>query len=218
MLEEQRLRRQAVAKIDRLRLKNHPAGTGDMLRKLVFADIQVMQIFRADPDGSKGYVDPALGENTIRGILALCQKAKPFKQHPLGESAGRDYVMVVQLRSGKSFEIEYNSILSQPFGGLHSRDLKEALYFVSRKGSQCSVIRFVDGQVTDVKHEWVGTYGHGLAVHMWLDAKGELVLRVEMSEEGKITMDHRLPMHYGDAKVFAHKGKGHVIVLLHKVR
>jgi len=217
-IEEQQLLDQAVAKIDQLRLKEHPAGKGEMLRKLAFADIQVMQIFRVNPDGSKGYVDPPLSENTIQGILALCKKAKPYQHPKKGIRSRCDYVMVVQLKSGQSFEIRYSSILGEPFGGLYSKDLKEALYFVSRLGGRCSLINFVDGKVTDVKHTWVGSSGQGLSVKMWLNIKGELVLRVKMYEKGKNTIDQSIPMHYGDAKVFNHKGKGHLIVLLHKAR
>jgi len=159
----------------------------------------------------------------IRAILALCKAAQPARP-PRGRAAHRGFLpsqtMVVRLVTGRTFEIPYEGGFDQPFGGLESWLLKQALW-ACVWSSRISIIHFHDGKVLEVTHFGVPAAGAGsrasqtVSTSMRLDERGRLVLALKTWKDRKLVVDDARTVQYGQATTFAHKAVGHMIVLLH---
>ena len=213
-------------KIDKT--KTYPHGTGKDLQALKAEDVKVMQIFRLRLDGrtgtrKKAYARSPLQEDMVRSFLALCkaaQAARPPRGRARTRPVSPSHTMVVRLATGRTFEIPYNGDLDQPFGGLGSRPLKQALRATVR-GSRISIIHFHEGKVIGVIHFDVPEAGAGsrasqtVSTSMRLDEQGRLVLALKTWKDRKLLVDGTRNVQYGQATTFPHKEVGHMIVLLH---
>ncbi|HUT29588.1 MAG TPA: hypothetical protein VMX13_07345 [Sedimentisphaerales bacterium] len=192
------------------------------LRNLNADDVKKVEVFRLEQAGGtaeRRYIRSALDVRAIKGILALCRKARKYERPAELEPEFANRVMAVELKSGEVLEIPYNSRWHAPFGGLESQELKEALYALTNY-SHGTVIHFAEGQVLETiafDSIQVGEGSHATTrweASMDLDEQGQLSLHVKLRQARSFRMDDSQPMRYGQAKVFKYDGNGHMIVLL----
>ncbi len=204
--------------------KEYPLATGERLMNLDATDIKAMEIFRLEEKDRGGLKKKPthlpLEARLVRALLGLCKTAS--KARPRPEPRNPDRAMVVTLAGGEIFEIRYSSSFSEPFGGLDSPQLKEALWALGGHGSRCSVIHFEEGKVLGVTHcRMPAVVRGGEACRAWsasmnLDEQGRIVLSLKIRRDREVIMEDAQPIRYGEATTFRHKGPGHMIVLLHK--
>jgi hypothetical protein len=196
--------------------------TASLLKGLRPDAVESMEIFRISRAKGKqqDVLLDALGENQISAISALCREATLYER-PLGlEPEVPTRKMVIKLKNGDTVGIPYSLYLHEPFGPLEFRPLKEALYALSTRVSYCSVIHFCDGRILSVDNCEIPRIGRSrnskrYTASMHLDHKGPLLLSLILREGRKTVLKSSEPMGYGQAKVFKHEGKGHMIVLLY---
>jgi len=129
------------------------------------------------------------------------------------------HALAVKPLKGESFEIWYGAGFHEPFGGLESRALKQALH-AAVQTSRCSIIHFHEGKPLAVWHLRVGPLGNSggsmrLSSSFRLNEKGEMMLALKVTKDRKQVMSDAQPMRYGQVKTYRHHGVGHMIVLLH---
>jgi hypothetical protein len=211
----------------------HRQGTAEMLQQIKPDEIAKIQILRFEhlPSGEieRKYAGRPMEkgpEDTpeIGGLCALVAQADKYVRPPglrriLG---GPDYVLVVHPVTGAPFEIPYSSHLDEPFGGVHSRPLKEALYALAGGTIKVTIIQFDQGAVQEVFHTQAiaphggGVYSARTSVEMRLNADDGLTLYVKVREKKTTLMEDNQPLRFGDAEVYkrTQAGRGHYIVLL----
>jgi len=201
-------------------------GTVAMLRELAPDDVVKMQIFKLVYD--KGAFKKARANlyfglesrDELEAVLALVKAAKEYA--PGGESLSMmpDRVLVVQPEEGEPFEIPYHSAFHEPFGGVWSLALKEALHALSGGESRITIIYFHEGEVRRVIHtSAIAPHrgGHSTPTtdaELHLTAEKGLTVWLKVRAGGEVLMDDEQPMHYGEAKVFGSKGAGSWLVVL----
>ena len=210
--------------IPELAKQTYTIASARALRAMSADEIESMQFFRLDrEDGGfkKRFIGKPVSRTAIRGILHLCRQAgEPRRRSRERRKQLRpDYSLVVKPVKGGIFEIRYDSRVSAPFGGLESRELKEAIYAATVSGGYCTAIHFKGNKVVGTTRCAIRAGGrkHGTEhykVAMRIDERGRLILDLRIKRDGKVIMQGRLPMRYGQAKVFPHDGEGHMIVLL----
>jgi len=214
--------------VERLDLmgKQWREGTVAMLRELAADDVVKMQICRLVYD--KGGFKKARanlyfgleGRDEVAAVLALVKAADKYEPHAESLSMMPDRVLVVQPEDGEPFEIPYHSSFDEPFGGVWSRALKEALHALSGGESRITIVYLHEGEVRRVIHTSAIAPHRGGHSTPTTDAelhltagKGPTVwLKVRSGDE--VLMEDEQPMHYGEAKVFASKGAGSWLVVL----
>jgi hypothetical protein len=157
----------------------------------------------------------------LEAVLALI-KAAP-KHEPRAEMATEAYpdrALVVQPWHGEPFAIRYTSGLMEPFAGLESRGLKEALLALEGGQHRITIIHLVDDQIVHVVH----TYA--IAPHLGGHATDSVDAKLNLARERGLTlaltihtgvedlMKDEQPMRYGEVKVFKSKGPGVYVVML----
>ncbi len=213
---------------------------GTRLRKLEAGGIVRMQLCRLEwPQGVGHRLRPGLTrkqyttrpltheEDTeeMKVLLALVKRAPAAK--PVGgrgELAIRNRSLVVEPAEGEPFEILYASGFDQhePFGGFHSLELKEALYALAGESTRIIIIHFEGGEVRRVIHHSAiaphtgGVSSQTATAEMHLTSEKGLTLYVKVRDGQTVLMEDEKPLHYGGAAVFASKGPGSWIVLLHR--
>jgi len=222
-----KLKGKGAHKAERWSEKEYPLGTGERLMNLDANEIEVMEIFRLERDGGRVKKKPThlpLERRLVRALLRLCKTASKARPRRFGEPYDPNRAMVVKPARGEAFQIKYNSRFSEPFGGLDSPQLKEALCALAGYGTRCSVIHFREGKVLDVTRCRVPAIARGSeASQTWsasmdLDQQGRMVLSLKIRRNGKVLMEDAQPVRYGEATTFRHNGPGHMIVLLHMSR
>lgn len=218
-----------------------PDGSVTDLQKLDAKDVEKIQIFnliwlkrmidiqRKNELAEKKYTTYPLTRvkdiHEIEGLLTLLRKApryNPTSNEVHCESPPPDRVLVVQPVHGEPFEILYSSYFHEPFGEVHSLELKEALYALSGGCTGISIIHFENGEVHQTINRSAiaphrgGSYSQTTAVEMHLTAETGLTLFVRIRNVKSVLMEDEKSLHYGQAKVFASQGPGSYIVLLHK--
>jgi hypothetical protein len=222
-LPEARARRE-IERLD-LMSKEWREGTVAMLRELEPADVVKMQIFKLVYDGGaykKVRADLHFGiegRQEVEAVLALVKAAEKYE--PTGEmDTMPDRVLVVQPEAGEPFEIRYSSGFDEPFGGVWSLALKEALHALSGGESRITIINVDDGQVRRVIHtSAVAPHrgGHSSPTadaELHLTAEKGLTVWLKVRSGDEVIMEGEQPMHYGEAKVFAAKDDGTWLVVL----
>ena len=120
----------------------------------------------------------------------------------------------------KHIRIGYASGLTEPFAGLESRPLKDALHALSGGQHRITIIHLDDDKVERVIHTYAiapHLGGHGTD---WLDAKLNLTpekgltLSLTIHTGVEDLMKDEQPMRYGEAKVFKSDGPGTYVVVL----
>jgi len=223
-LLKERLEREAADREKRPRERTYRRGTTDMLKNLRTEDIEEMYIFGLDIRKDKvtrHRLRSPLRKSTIKGLLSLCRAARPFRT--VGRRAPMPFrpthALAVKPVKGEPFEIWYGDGFHEPFGGLESRALKQALY-AAVKTSRCTIIHFHDGKPLGVWHLRVGPLGNSggsmkLSSSFTLSEKGQMMLFLKVKKDGKEVLSDAQPMRYGQVKAYRHDGAGHMIVLLH---
>jgi hypothetical protein len=152
----------------------------------------------------------------VASLLALLGRAKPWK--PTRAEAMRfDRVLVVQPVEGEPFEFLYSNEFTEPFAGLASPELKEALSAMSSV-SRVSIIRLQDGKVQQtLLQEVIAPEGSVNTATMRTQLKmtpaNGLMLAIKLRREGEVLVDDVLPIRYEQATVFPSKDKATTIVL-----
>jgi hypothetical protein len=199
-------------------------------------DVLQLQILGIDPLGKRRALErPVTLERNraeIEALLAMLGRATVFRMKagvPWAPGPA-DRVLVVHPAEGEPFEYEYNVCFTEPFAGFQAGDFKQALFALSGSGSRfakfpITVLHFDENQVQNVIHTHAiaphrGETGGGtVAAKLRLTAKEGLTLYLRVHElRGKTLMEDEKQMRFGDAKVFAGKGTGSYIVLLHGPR
>jgi len=215
-------------------------GSAADLKSMEAKDIKSIQIFRLE--WPQRIIDPRRKEEFARkqratrplshdedtqemeGLLTLVRQAGTYKKPGKGlsyEPASPDRVLVVEPVEGEPFEILFSSYLHEPFGGVYSLELKEALYALADRSIPISIIHFDKGEVQRVIHEsaiapHTGAGGSQTTkVEMHLTSEKGLTLYVRARDGKDVLMEDEKPLHYGEAKVFKSWGTGSYIVLLH---
>ena len=228
----------ALADEPDLKSKWWPTGSAVDLQKMDAKDIEKIQIFRLD--WPKGTIDPRRKEELaqkqyakrpltheedtreIEGLLALLRQAEIYRKPKMCRPHCPNRVLVVQPVAGKPFEILFSSYFHEPFGEVHSLELKEALYALAGGSTRITVIHFDKGKVQQVIHHSAiaphtgGVSSQTATAEMHLTPEEGLTLYVKIRDGKDVLMEDKKPMHYGDVKVFKSSGPSSYIVLLHK--
>jgi hypothetical protein len=219
------------AAMDRPLKGDWPAGDVGKLRDMDPEQIVKIQIFAIEwPDHAvdprrphiKQYLEhPYSAEehrNVVASLLALLGRAKPFVK-PGGryEPFTPDRVLVVQPVEGEPFEFLYSNEFKEPFAGLASPELKEALWAMSSV-SRVSIIRLLDGKVQQtLLQEVIAPEGSVETATMRTQLKmtpaDGLMLAIKLRRDGEVLVDDVLPIRYEQATVFPSKDKATTIVL-----
>jgi hypothetical protein len=189
------------------------------LKKIAPKDIASMQIYRlerVDLKFIKKYLAIPFGEDSrqeIEAVMRLIKKAPKMipansRQLDLNDP---DRVLEIRLVDGATYEIRYNSHLNQPFAGLESRRLKEALYGLSCNSNKLAIMQVKSDKSIDVHHmqailvQRSGISSNGIVtVAFNLTAEGNLVLNLKVrdSSRTRILVDGEQNIQYGGAVVF----------------
>lgn len=203
-------------------------GGLEELQAMTAKDVKSMQVFNLTRQNKKEYREHAV--TTARNapqIEAFLRFLKTSKQYFIPHGVPLcpfppDRVLVIEPATGAPFEFAYSDYLDEPFAGVHSLELKEALYALGGGNFPISVILLKEGQVNAVSHHAViaphrGGFGGGnLAAELRLTPQVGISLWVKIGDDERPVVERDMPMHFGDAKVFASGNEGIYIVLLHK--
>ena len=188
------------------------------LQKIDPENIATMQIYRVqwvDLKPVKNYLSTPFGEDSrqeINALMALIKQAP--KAGPPGErelTGDPDRALVVRFVQGPAVEILYNCHLRDPFVGLQSRKLKEALYALSCNSNSLAIMQVSSDKTVQVKHTWAqsvqrsGVTSSGpVTVALRLVAEGDLLLSLKVTDESRtrILLDGQKAIQYGGAVVF----------------
>jgi len=236
---QEEVRRQQALKDRDLKAENWPDGELAALKAMAPADIVKMEIFAIDwpqrmiAPGRKDLYKKVSStfhfgterRDELEVVLALIEQAPKYSL-PAGvalEPMPPDRALVVQPVKGEPFEFLYSSALREPFAGVYSRELKEALYALSENTTGFSVIQLDGGKVTRTLNEWTcpphrgGVASQILAVALHLSPEKGLTMSLKLRDEkGNILLESEQPVHYGEATVFPSPGPGEFVVLLQK--
>jgi len=211
-------------------------GDVTALQKMTPEEIVKIQFMRIDPLGKRHYLERPVtvdrNKAEIEALLALLGRATAFRMRAgvPWDAAPSDRVLVVQPAEGEPFEFEYSACFGDPFAGLQAPDFKQALFALSGGGARfaqfpITILHFDKSEVRKVIRTRAiaphrGETGGGtVTARLHLTAKKGLTLYLHVHElGGKTLMEDEKPMRFGDAKVFAAKGPGSYIVLLHGPR
>ena len=203
-------------------------GRAEELRAMTVGQIRSVQVFGLTAEGKKEYREHAVtterNSPQVEALLQAAKRARPFSI-PRGVPRALcppNRTLVVEPVNGEPFEFAYSDYLHEPFAGIYSLELKEALYALGGGDFPVTVIHLKDSQVKTVVHAGViaphrgGIGGGNLSAELHLTPQAGISLWVKLSDNGKLVMEGESPMHFGDAKVFASGEAGIYIVLLHK--
>jgi hypothetical protein len=186
------------------------------LKEIQVKDIANMQIYRIDwieLKPVKNYLSKPFGEDSRREIEAVIRLIKnaPKKKSDRLELNPPDRALVVRLVNGTVREIRYDSHLKQPFVGLESRKLKEALCGLSHRHNKLAVMHLKNGTTIDVHHMqpilvhrsgYNSSRNHRIAFN--LTAEGDLMLELRVRDKSRnpVRLDGEKKITYGGAAVF----------------
>jgi hypothetical protein len=211
----------------RLMAETCQKGSVAELQCMTAEDIRSLQVYDLDQEGKKHYREHAVTtERHKPQVAAFLQAFRNAKNFSIPRGVPRDpcppdSVVVIEPVRGEPFEFSYSRYLHEPFAGMYSRELKEALYSLGGGNFPITIIHFRHGTVQRVFHENViaphrgGTAGI-FSAELHLTPKNGLTVWVNITENGRTVMEGEVPMHFGDAKVFPSTDQGSYIVLLNK--
>ncbi len=158
----------------------------------------------------------------LEGFLALLKGAKPWSSPKRDYEPLPDRSLRVVPVEGEPFEIVYVSDLDEPFGGVASRRLKEALWSLGGGRSHVSVIHIVQGRVRRVLWTPVPAphggciQSKGLSAEMHLTPQRGLGLYLKLCDGDRVVFEGETPLGYGDAAVCASSESGLYVALLER--
>jgi hypothetical protein len=188
------------------------------LQEINPASIATMQIYRLEwieLKPVKKYLSIPFGDdsreevNALMGLIKQAPKAGPPGEREL--MGDPDRALVIRLVEGPAVEILYSSHLREPFAGVESRKLKEALYALSCNSNSLAIMQVRSDKTIDVKHtraqsvQRSGVTSSGrVTLALRLGAEGDLVLSLKVTDESRVRIfvDGQKPIQYGGAVVF----------------
>jgi len=189
------------------------------LKKINPKTISTMQIYRVewiDLKPVKKRLSIAFGEDSRREIdalMGLIKQAPKAVRSDFGDEirGDPDRALVVRLATGSAVEIHFSSHLDDPFAGLKSRKLKEALYGLSCNSNSIAIMRVNKDKAIDVRLTRAQSVQRSgvrssryFTLSLKLAADGSLILnlKVKGSSRKEILVDGKKTIQYGGAVVF----------------
>jgi len=202
-------------------VENPVSIDAESLKKIEADEIAEMQIYRLewiDLKPVKRYCSIEFGKESrqeIEGVMKLVKEAPKWKPSMLDLNTP-DRTLVVRLKDGAVYEIRYNSHLSQPFAGLDSRKLKEALCGLSCNSNKIAILKIIDllnlgYKTVEVTHmvaqpvQKSGVSSNGIVtVALELTEEGDLVLdlKIKDSLRTQILVDSEKKIQFGGAAIY----------------
>jgi len=161
------------------------------------------------------------GTGEIAALLALIAKATTPVPVRTAAPLPPDRVLVVQPVKGEPFEFLYNASLHEPFAGVYSRELKEALYALSEPDIRMSLIELKGTQIhrtlnlSTIPAHRGGIGGQDYFVSLCLAPEQGLLLRLKLKVDDAV-IEGELPAHFGQAVSYPAPAPWQCLVLLHE--
>lgn len=185
------------------------------LKKLDRKDVAEMQIFKLERNNGnfiQRYMTVPIEESSqIKAVLSLIKKAPKYEPKGRGlEGNDPDRILIIRMTDGTSLHIKYDSHLTQPFAGLDSRKLKEAMNALSSDENQFAIMKVKpDGSIdtthmsTRAAHRSGILSGRHTTLAFRITAQGDLTLELTIGGDRKKTLMHgREIITYGGAAQF----------------
>jgi len=185
------------------------------VKKLNPENITEMQIFKLETSNGniiQRYMTIPIEENfQIKAVLSLIKKAPKYE--PKGrwlDLNDPDRILIIRMTNGTSHHIKYNSHLTQPFAGLDSLKLKEALNALSSDENQFAIMKVEpDGSIDTIHISTRSAHRSGISsgrhtrLAFSITAQGDLTLELTIRGDRKNTLlrDRKI-ITYGGAVQF----------------